>query len=81
MASTRRSTTRRSRSLNRRTLAARVGDPMSTGRSPSATGGDGAEQNTVYPRGVRPRRVIRPLAAMLAMTGVLTGPEADRVGI
>ncbi len=35
----------------------------------------------VYSRGVRPRRVIRPLAAMLAMTGVLTGPEAGKVGI
>jgi hypothetical protein len=47
----------------------------------SATGGNGAEKNTVYSRGVRPRRVIRPLAAMLAMTGVLTGPEAAKVGI
>jgi Double-GTPase 2 len=47
----------------------------------SATGGSGAEKNTVYARGVRPRRVMRPLAAMLAMTGVLTGPEADKVGI
>jgi|HubBroStandDraft_5_1064220.scaffolds.fasta_scaffold01755_4 hypothetical protein len=47
----------------------------------SATGGSGAEKNTVYSRGVRPRRVIRPLAAMLAMTGVLTGPEAKKVGI
>jgi hypothetical protein len=47
----------------------------------SATGSSGAEQNTVYSRGVRPRRVMRPLAAMLAMTGVLTGPEAGRVGI
>jgi hypothetical protein len=47
----------------------------------SATGGDEEEKNTVYPRGVRPRRVIRPLAAMLAMTEVLTGREAERVGI
>jgi len=47
----------------------------------SATGGSGAEKNTVYARGVRPRRVMRPLAAMLAMTGVLTSPEAKKVGI
>ncbi|MGD0066594.1 MAG: hypothetical protein ABSB76_24505 [Streptosporangiaceae bacterium] len=47
----------------------------------SATGSSGAEANTVYSRGVRPRRVMRPLAAMLAMTGVLTGSEAEKVGI
>ena len=47
----------------------------------SATGSSGSEKNTVYSRGVRPRRVMRPLAAMLAMTGVLTGPEAEKVGI
>jgi hypothetical protein len=47
----------------------------------SATGGNGEENNTVYPRGVRPQQVMRPLAAMLAMTGVLTGPEAEKVGI
>jgi hypothetical protein len=47
----------------------------------SATGGNGEEKNTMYPRGVRPQRVIRPLVAMLAMTGVLTGPEAGEVGI
>jgi hypothetical protein len=40
-----------------------------------------AQKNTVYSRGVRPRRVMRPLAAMLAMTGVLTGSEAEKVGI
>jgi len=47
----------------------------------SATGGNGEEKNTFYPRGVRPQRVMPPLAAMLAMTGVLTGPEAEKVGI
>jgi hypothetical protein len=41
-----------------------------------ATGGGG-----VYPRGVAPRRVLRPMVAMLAMTGVLTGPEAEKVGV
>jgi len=48
----------------------------------SATGGSGRESDgAVYPRGVTPRRVLRPLVAMLAMTGVLTGAEAGRVGI
>jgi hypothetical protein len=48
----------------------------------SATGGSGRESDgAVYPRGVTPRRVLRPLVAMLAMTGVLTGAEAERVGI
>jgi hypothetical protein len=45
----------------------------------SSTGGE--SEGDVYPRGVTPRRVLRPLVAMLAMTGVLTGPEAERVGI
>jgi len=45
----------------------------------SSTGGE--SEDDVYPRGVTPRRVLRPLVAMLAMTGVLTGPEAERVGI
>jgi hypothetical protein len=49
----------------------------------SPTGGadqrEGEER--VYPRGVTPRRVLRPLVAMLAMTGVLTGAEAEMVGI
>jgi len=40
------------------------------------TGDDG-----FYPRGVTPRRVLRPLVAMLAMTGILTGPEAEKVGV
>ncbi|MEV0678897.1 hypothetical protein AB0I60_20505 [Actinosynnema sp. NPDC050436] len=34
----------------------------------------------VYPRGVRPVRVLRPLLALLAMTGVVEGPEASEVG-
>ena len=45
----------------------------------SPTGG--AAEGDAYPRGVTPRRVLRPLVAMLAMTGVLTGGEAERVGI
>jgi hypothetical protein len=45
----------------------------------SATGGspDGAG---TFSRGVAPRGVLRPLLAMLAMTGVLPGEEAERIG-
>jgi hypothetical protein len=48
-----------------------------TGGADNGNRGDGG----VYPRGVTPRRVLRPLVAMLAMTGVLTGPEAEKVGV
>lgn len=44
----------------------------------SPTGG--AKENNEYPRGVTPMRVLRPLIAMLAMTGVLTGPQAELIG-
>jgi hypothetical protein len=49
----------------------------------SPTGGADQKESDadLYPRGVTPRRVLRPLVAMLAMTGVLTGAEAERVGI
>jgi hypothetical protein len=49
----------------------------------SPAGGIGQHEGAddVFPRGVSPRRVLRPLVAMLAMTGVLTGPEAEKVGI
>lgn len=49
----------------------------------SPTGGpsEGEPEHEGFPRGVTPRRVLRPLVAMLAMTGVLTGPEAEKVGI
>jgi hypothetical protein len=49
----------------------------------SPTGGpsEGEPEHEIFPRGVTPRRVLRPLVAMLAMTGVLTGPEAEKVGI
>jgi hypothetical protein len=45
----------------------------------SATGGDAVGPR--YPRGVRPRRVLEPLVALLAMCQVISGPEAERVGI
>jgi hypothetical protein len=49
----------------------------------SATGGpqEGEEKGGTYPRGVTPLGVLRPLVAMLAMTGVVTGPQAEKIGI
>jgi hypothetical protein len=49
----------------------------------SSTGGakEGEDKNSKYPRGVTPLRVLRPLVAMLAMTGVLTGPQAEMIGV
>ncbi|MFC6084863.1 P-loop NTPase family protein [Sphaerisporangium aureirubrum] len=44
----------------------------------SATGGRSTDER--FPRGVRPQRVLNPLIAMLAMTGVIDGPEAREVG-
>ncbi|MCW2932292.1 MAG: hypothetical protein JWM19_3254 [Actinomycetia bacterium] len=48
----------------------------------SPTGGPGEEsEGGKYPRGVTPLRVLRPLVAMLAMTGVITGRQAEAIGI
>jgi hypothetical protein len=49
----------------------------------SPTGGaqDAEDRASTYPRGVTPVRVLRPLVAMLAMTGVLTGPQAELIGV
>jgi hypothetical protein len=47
----------------------------------SATGGPDDKATETYPRGVSPRRVVAPLVAVLAMTGVLQGPQAQRVGV
>ena len=49
----------------------------------SATGGpqEGDDKGSKYPRGVTPVGVLRPLIAMLAMTGVLTGPQAEKIGV
>jgi hypothetical protein len=52
----------------------------------SPTGGakeseESEEKKGRYPRGVTPMRVLRPLVAMLAMTGVLTGPQAELIGV
>ena len=49
----------------------------------SATGGAGprGEPGGTYPRGVAPQRVLAPFAALLAMTGVLAGLQAQKVGI
>ena len=45
----------------------------------SATGGNPVDAG--YPRGVRPRRVLEPLVALLAMAGVISGPGATEVGV
>ena len=49
----------------------------------SATGGAGPSEGPggVYPRGVTPKRVLVPFVALLAMTGVLTSQQAQRVGM
>jgi len=44
----------------------------------SATGGNPVERT--YLRGLRPRRVLEPLLAILAMKGMLDRPGTDRVG-
>jgi Double-GTPase 2 len=45
----------------------------------SATGAE-ADDNNLFPRGVRPARVLRPLLALLAMSGLVDHPEAAEVG-
>ncbi len=45
----------------------------------SATGG--ADDGVKFPRGVTPYRVIVPLVALLAMTGVITSPPTRGMGI
>lgn len=47
----------------------------------SATGGEPLPAGNRYPRGVRPRRVLEPLVAVLAMCGVLPGPQMAEVGL
>jgi len=49
----------------------------------SPTGGarEGEDKTSKYPRGVTPLRVLRPLIAMLSMTGVLTGTQAEQIGV
>jgi len=44
----------------------------------SATGAEAV--GGVFPRGVRPRRVLEPLIALMAMVGIISGPEAAEVG-
>jgi hypothetical protein len=56
--------------------------PKATLHIASPTGGaaEGVDRTAVYPRGVTPLRVLRPLIAMLAMTGVISGPVAEQIG-
>ena len=49
--------------------------------SPTGSAQEGVDKASKYPRGVTPLRVLRPLVAMLAMTGVLTGSQADQIGV
>jgi len=49
---------------------------VATATGSSALDGPGSK----YPRDVRPRRVLGPLIALLAMTGVLVDERAQRVG-
>jgi hypothetical protein len=53
----------------------------------SASGGDAvpidpgnAGSETHFPRGFRPTRVLEPLVSILAMSGLITGQEAEKVG-
>nr|WP_225954946.1 GTPase domain-containing protein [Kibdelosporangium phytohabitans] len=57
--------------------------PRCTLHAVSATGGDAQPRDgsRVFPRGVRPMRVLEPLVAILAMAGVIPGDEAGKVGI
>lgn len=54
----------------------------------SASGGDAVPVNPNdqrskkhFPHGFRPTRVLEPLVSILAMTGMITGPEAGKVGM
>lgn len=54
----------------------------------SASGGDAVRANTAserskkyFPRGFRPTRVLEPLVSILAMSGMITGAEAGKVGL
>ncbi|WP_214406131.1 hypothetical protein [Pseudonocardia lacus] len=51
----------------------------------SASGGDAVHaergrSSGVFPRGIRPLRVLDPLISLLSMTGFLRVPEAERMG-
>lgn len=45
----------------------------------SATGSE-ADENNLFPRGVRPARVLRPLLALLSMCGLVDRTQAAEVG-
>jgi hypothetical protein len=52
----------------------------SGGDSGTAGGANGAGDHR-FVRGVRPAHVLAPLVSILAMTGVIPGPEAGKVGL
>ncbi|HEX6351852.1 TRAFAC clade GTPase domain-containing protein [Actinophytocola sp.] len=59
-------------------VSASGGDAVPVNGQDGGSTGDGLEK--YFPRGIRPTRVLEPLVAILAMTGVIPGAEADRVG-
>lgn len=46
----------------------------------SASGSEAALEKEVFPRGFEPLRVLEPLVAILAMAGMIEGPQARLVG-
>ncbi|WP_156753385.1 ATP-binding protein [Actinokineospora pegani] len=46
----------------------------------SASGSESAPDKQEFPRGFHPSRALQPLVAILAMTGVLEGPELRHIG-
>ncbi|WP_439656032.1 TRAFAC clade GTPase domain-containing protein [Lentzea sp. HUAS TT2] len=61
--------------------------PRCTLHFTSASGGDAVPVETDgptrwhFPRGFRPSRVLEPLVSILAMTGAISGHEAEKVGM
>lgn len=47
----------------------------------ASAAGSNAVADQTFVRGVRPRRVLNPLLSLMAMTGVLASPEAEKIGI
>jgi hypothetical protein len=51
------------------------------GSSTSADPGADGRGQRIFPRGIAPKRVLGPLLALLAMTGVIEVPDGDRIGV
>jgi hypothetical protein len=74
--------TRPYRECTRATLhVASATGSSATGKNDSDEAGDGGEAGDAhFARGVQPRRVLRPLVSLLAMTGALDSDEAAQIG-